>query len=72
MRRSFYFVEIRTGDTRHIQQIHIGQPYMHPCSLVRILKSFFVLNAYNNPIIVPAKSRSDVMFCLQSYGTYLS
>ena len=23
MRRSFYFVEIRTGDTRHIQQIHI-------------------------------------------------
>ena len=32
-----YFVEIRTGDTRHIQQIHIDQPYMHPCSLVRIL-----------------------------------
>ena len=23
-------------------------------------------------IILPAKSRSDVMFCLQSYGTYLS
>ena len=24
------------------------------------------------PIILPAKSRSDIMFCLQSYGTYLS
>ena len=23
-------------------------------------------------IILPAKSRSDVIFCLQSYGTYLS
>ena len=23
-------------------------------------------------IILPAKSRSDVMFCLQSYGTYIS
>ena len=23
-------------------------------------------------VILPAKSRSDVMFCLQSYGTYLS
>ena len=23
-------------------------------------------------IILPAKSKSDVMFCLQSYGTYLS
>ena len=31
------FVEIRTGDTRHIQQIHIDQSYRHPCSLVRIL-----------------------------------
>ena len=26
----------------------------------------------NMIIILPAKSRSDVMFCLQSYGTYLS
>ena len=29
MRRSFYFVEIRTGGTRNIQKIHIDQPYMH-------------------------------------------
>ena len=41
MRRSFYFVEIRTGDTRHIH--HIGQSYMHPCSLVCKLQSFLSL-----------------------------
>ena len=41
MRYSFYFVEIRTGDTRLIQRIHIDQPYMHPCTLVRIFESFF-------------------------------
>ena len=27
----FYFVEITTGDPRHIQQIHIDEPYLHPC-----------------------------------------
>ena len=27
----FYFVGISTGDTRHIQQIHIDEPYLHPC-----------------------------------------
>ena len=43
MGHSFYFVEIRTGDTRHIQQIHIDQPYKHPCTLARIFKSFFFL-----------------------------
>ena len=30
-------VRFRTWDTRHIQQLHIDQPYRHPCSLVRIL-----------------------------------
>ena len=27
----FYFVEITTGATRHIQQIHIDEPYLYPC-----------------------------------------
>ena len=30
------------------------------------------INHAHLAIILPAKSRSDVMFCLQSYGTYLS
>ena len=39
--RSFYFVEITTGDTRHTQQIHIDEPSMYPCPLVRIFKTGF-------------------------------
>ena len=35
--------EIRTGDTRHIQQIQIDQVYMYHCALVPISKSFFTL-----------------------------
>ena len=27
----FYFVEITTGETRHIQQISIDEPSMHRC-----------------------------------------
>ena len=42
MRRSFSFVEIRTGDTRHIQQIHIYEPSMHPSPYIITV---FVLNA---------------------------
>ena len=30
-RRSFYFVEITTGETRHIQEIYIDGPSMHHC-----------------------------------------
>ena len=44
LNETFYFVDIRTGDTRHIQQIHIDQPYMHPCTLAPIFKSYFSLN----------------------------
>ena len=36
---SFYFVEIATGDIRHTQQIHIDEPSMYPCPLVRIFKT---------------------------------
>ena len=41
IRRSFYFVEITTGDTRHTQQIHKDEPSMYPCPLVRIFKTGF-------------------------------
>ena len=41
MRRLFYFVEIKTGDTRHIQQIHINQPSMHHL----YIEIIFFLNA---------------------------
>ena len=58
MRRSFNFVEIRTGDTRHIQQIHIDQPYMHPNTIAPIFKSLS-LNACNNPSSVWMKIYFD-------------
>ena len=35
-----YFAKIRTGDTRHIQQIRIDQPYMYHCALVCISKLY--------------------------------
>ena len=35
-------------------------------------QKFWIRPCYRIYIILPAKSRSDVMFCLQSYGTYLS
>ena len=47
MRNSFYFVEITTGDTRHIQQIYIDEPSMHPSPKFVYLKRGF-LNACNN------------------------
>ena len=36
-----YFVEIMTGATMHTQQIHIDEPSMYPCPLVRIFKTGF-------------------------------
>ena len=41
------------------------------CRITNILKVNYAALSNVNTIIVPAKSRSDVMFCLQSYGTYL-
>ena len=41
-------------------------------SLLTYITSADALVKKTLPIILPAKSRSDVMFCLQSYGTYLS
>ena len=41
VRSSFYFVEKRTRDPSHIQEIHIDQPSMYPCTQVRMFKSFF-------------------------------
>ena len=38
----------------------------------RLIKCLDFWKSELNAIILPAKSRSDVMFCLQSYGTYLS
>ena len=32
----------------------------------------YTVKRLGTSIILPAKSRSDVMFCLQSYGTKLS
>ena len=41
--------------------------------LVLVLVQLSECNSRACPTIIPpAKSRSDVMFCLQSYGTYLS
>ena len=61
MRRSFYLVEIRTGDTRHIQQIHIDQPYMHPGPYIIIV---FALNACNNPTSFIVRMYYDRQLCL--------
>ena len=30
----FYFVEIKIGDTKHLRQMYIDEPSMHPCPLV--------------------------------------
>ena len=35
------FVEITTGDNRHTQQIHIDEPSMYHCPLVRLFKTGF-------------------------------
>ena len=37
-KRSFYFVEITTGETRHIQEIYIDGPSMHHCPRICIFK----------------------------------
>ena len=42
-----YFVEITTGETRHIQQIYIDGPSMHHCPQFVSLKRVF-LRACNN------------------------
>ena len=47
MRRSFYFVEITTGETRHIQQTYIDEPSMHHCPQFLYLKRGF-FHACNN------------------------
>ena len=39
--RSFYFVEIMAGDTRHTQQIHLDESSIYPYPLVRIFKTGF-------------------------------
>ena len=50
-RRSFYFVEITTGETRHIQQIYIDEPSMHHCPQFVYLKRV-ILHAYNNSLLI--------------------
>ena len=37
-----YFVEITTGETRHIQQIYIDEPSMHHCPQFVYLKRGFL------------------------------
>ena len=36
-----YFVEITTGETRHIQEIYIDGPSMHHCPRICIFKAGF-------------------------------
>ena len=38
---SFYFVEMTTGETRHIKQIYIDGPSMHHCPRICIFKTGF-------------------------------
>ena len=43
----FFFVEITTGETRHIQQIYVDEPSMHHCPQLVYLKRGF-LHACDN------------------------
>ena len=48
----FYFVEIRTGDTRYIQQIHIDQQSMHPSLFV----CFVALRPKSTAMVIAGRS----------------
>ena len=56
-----------------VDWVGLSHRWMHVSSVgVFMLFDIIVLSTHGIGIILPAKSRSDVMFCLQSYGTYLS
>ena len=51
----------KDGDTRHIQQIHIDQPFMHPSPYIIIIVA---LNSYNNPALFWMRIYYDHQLCL--------